>query len=256
MKSEPELLFLHGDHPGDEWPDRPTTVCAAQTLRTGGVSQPPYDSLNMGAHVGDDRAAVDANRQLVSDCLSLPAEPRWLNQVHGVEVARCTADGSVAPTADAAYTDQADVALVILTADCLPVLVSSLDGGEIGAAHAGWRSLCGGVLENLIQSFRASPDQLTVWLGPAIGPDTFEVGPEVRTAFIREQAKSADAFRRGHADRWLADIYQLARLRLSGAGVHRVHGGGECTVAQAERYFSYRRDGTTGRMATLIWCQQ
>lgn len=253
MPTEPQLLCLHQADATAEWPDRPANVRAAQTCRKGGFSQRPYDSLNLGAHVGDDQAAVERNRQRVSTRLSLPAEPCWLNQVHGTVVAPCPAAGAAATPADAAYTDQTDMPLVILTADCLPVLVASLDGREVGAAHAGWRSLCGGVLENLLQSFRAPASSLSVWLGPAIGADRFEVGPEVRSAFIDKQPESAVAFKPGQADRWLADIYQLARLRLTRAGVQRIHGGGACTVAEAERYFSYRRDGVTGRMGTFIW---
>ncbi len=247
MSFEPQLLRPH-------WPDRPVGVEAAVTLRDGGCSRPPWASLNLGAHVGDDPECVARNRRAVASALSLPAEPVWLQQVHGTAVARIEA-ASTRPDgeADAAYTTLAGVPLCILTADCLPILITDRDGQEIGVAHAGWRSLCHGVVENLLQHFRMPASALTAWLGPAIGPEAFEVGPEVREAFIAAQSEAARAFRSGTGDRWLADINALARLRLQRAGVGRISGGGDCTFSDSGRYFSYRREGQTGRMATLIW---
>ncbi|MCH8551140.1 MAG: peptidoglycan editing factor PgeF [Natronospirillum sp.] len=249
MSTEPSIQV-------PDWPDQPESVQVAVTLREGGVSRPPWNSLNMGVHVGDDPQAVAANRQRVMSRLSLPSEPVWLNQMHGTQVACIETPGQpVQGEADAAYTRCAGVPLCILTADCLPVLITDRDGQEVGAAHAGWRSLCHGVLENLLQQFSASPQHLLAWLGPAIGPQQFEVGPEVKAAFVEQAAEAESAFTPGDGDRWLADIYQLARQRLARAGVTRVAGGGFCTVTERAQYFSYRRDGQTGRMAALIWRQ-
>lgn len=246
MTSEP--VFVKPD-----WPDLPATVSAVTTERNGGTSISPYDSLNLGLHVGDDPQAVVANRQAVNRALDLKHAPCWLHQVHGTEVVTISQASDNTAEADAAYTRKTDVPLCILTADCLPVLISSADGMEIGAAHAGWRGLCDGVLENLVARFDNPAQKLTAWLGPAIGPDHFEVGPEVRAAFIARQSEAAHCFAPGEADRWYADIYALARQRLAAQGLAHVQGGGLCTVRDRQRFFSYRRDGTTGRMATLIW---
>ncbi|MEX0584737.1 MAG: peptidoglycan editing factor PgeF [Natronospirillum sp.] len=238
------------------WPDRPERVQVAVTTRRGGVSLPPYDELNLGLHVGDDPDAVAQNRALLATRLRLPRAPHWLQQVHGTQVARINS-ASITALADAAYTDQVGQPLCILTADCLPVLITSEDGWEIGAAHAGWRGLCDGVLEALVAQFKASPGALTAWLGPAIGAQAFEVGPEVRAAFLARHAAASSAFspspNPAHPERWLADIYALARLRLRALGVEAIFGGEHCTVTENDRFYSYRRDGVTGRMASLIW---
>ncbi|MDB5800430.1 MAG: hypothetical protein JWL63_1369 [Rhodocyclales bacterium] len=230
----------------------PPNVKAFVTTRHGGVSAGPYQSLNLGDHVGDAVQDVAENRRRLSSLL--PAAPRWLRQVHGVKV--CHADNACGDdTADAVLARQADVVCAIMTADCLPVLLTDRAGSVVAVAHAGWRGLCDGVLEACVASMQAAPAELIAWLGPAIGPAHFEVGPEVREAFLHHSAEAAMAFRPGKADRWMADIFLLARQRLSAAGVPAtaISGGDLCTVSDADRFFSYRRDGITGRMASLIW---
>ncbi|RMJ01864.1 Laccase domain protein YfiH [Marinobacter litoralis] len=232
-------------------------VRALCTTRKGGVSQSPWQSLNLGGHVGDNAADVARNRQRLAAFMGVEtSQLGWLNQVHGTRVVELTRDNlKDCPDSDASFTREQGVVCAILTADCLPVILADRDGQVVGAAHAGWRSLCGGVLENLIQAMAVEPSKLTAWFGPSIGPVNFEVGPEVRAAFVEQQADSASAFseqgaRSGH---FVADIYELARLRLSRAGVSDISGGGWCTVDDPERFYSYRRDGQTGRMATLVW---
>ncbi len=236
------------------WP-LPPQVYAAQTTRSGGISLAPYATLNLASHVGDDPAHVQTNRRLLREHLALPGEPLWLEQVHGTEV--YVASSANAPThpprADAAYTDQPGVALAVLTADCLPVLFASRDGTEIAAAHAGWRGLHAGVLEATLNTFKNPPEEIIAWFGPAISQAAFEVGDEVRTAFIQHDSAATHAFtpspRTGH---WQADLYQLARLRCHAAGVHNIHGGELCSFSDP-RFYSYRRATPTGRMASLIW---
>lgn len=229
-----------------DWP-APAHVRALMTTRAGGVSVAPFASLNLGDHVGDDPAAVAHNRALVRSWL--PAEPKWLTQVHGTVVAEtggCAADASISRV-------PGEVS-VIMTADCLPALFCDRAGTVVAAAHAGWRGLCDGVLEATVASMGVAPDQILVWLGAAIGPQQFEVGDEVRAAFVERNAQATTAFVPGaQPGKWLADIYQLARLRLAAVGVTAVYGGDLCTVSDAARFFSYRRDKQTGRMATLIW---
>lgn len=233
-----------------DWP-LPAGVHAAVTLRSGGVSAEGYASLNPAGHVGDDERCVTANRQIIRDLLQLPAEPVWLQQVHGVRVVKADQAQGL-ETADASYTGRAGTVCAVLTADCLPVLFCGDNGEVIAAAHAGWRGLQAGIVENTVAEMQCS--QLSVWLGPAIGPEQFEVGGEVRAAFADRQAKAADAFKAKGNGKWLADIYALAKLQLAALGVDDVHGGGYCTVSDAERFYSYRRDGAaTGRMASLIW---
>ncbi len=227
----------------------PASVRAVMTTREGGRSRGPYESFNLGAHVGDDDEAVHANRRRLAARLGLVREPAWLRQVHGATVVR--AESVTEDTeADASWTDQPGVACVVMVADCLPVLLASRDGERVAAAHAGWRGLAAGVLEETVRALGGG--ELTAWLGPAIGPDRFEVGPEVREAFVARSPEHAQAFREGDGDRWLCDIYLLARRQLAALGVHDVHGGGFCTVTDP-RFFSFRRDGVTGRMAALIW---
>ena len=230
----------------------PPSVRAAFTLRTGGVSVAPYDSLNLGAHVGDAPASVDENRRRVHAQLGLPTEPAWLQQVHGTEVADL--DTSVAALrADSAVTRVPGRVCVIQVADCMPVLFAARDGSAVGAAHAGWRGLAGGVLEATIRKLGIAPDQLLAWLGPTIGQEHFEVGDDVRTAFTSHDPSAASAFEVNARGRWQCDLYALARRRLAALGVQDVSGGGWCTYADAARFFSYRRDGQCGRMAALIW---
>ncbi len=231
----------------------PPGVRAIQTLRTGGRSLPPFDGFNLADHCGDDPASVAANRARLRQILDLRTEPVWLQQVHGIAVAAAHDHLPGTCQADASWTDRPGVVCAVLTADCLPVLIASDDGRVVAAAHAGWRGLCQGVLEATVTALPVAPSTVSAWLGAAIGPQAFEVGPEVRAAFLQAQPESAVAFRRGDADRWLADLYALARLRLARAGVARVVGGGQCTYREAQRYYSFRRDTRCGRMAALIW---
>ncbi len=233
-----------------DWP-LPAHIHAAVTLRSGGVSAGAYASLNPATHVNDDAGHVLANRQIIRDMLKLPAEPVWLQQVHGVNVIKAdTSCGLV--QADASYTDQAGVVCAVLTADCLPLLFCGDQGKVIAAAHAGWRGLQAGVIQQTLQSMKCSHVQ--VWLGPAIGPEHFEVGADVRDAFLETLSGAHTAFRDTHGGKWLADIYQLARIILSAHGITDIYGGDRCTVADPLSFYSYRRDGAqTGRMASLIW---
>ncbi|MFA7243440.1 MAG: peptidoglycan editing factor PgeF [Sulfuricellaceae bacterium] len=232
-----------------DWP-APAHVRALCTTRCGGVSTGAYAGLNLGDHVGDDPLAVARNRALLRE--HLPTEPLWLNQVHGINVA--AADCACgAPQADAGVARRAQAICAVLTADCLPVLLCDKEGTVVGAAHAGWRGLAAGVIESAIVSMDADPATLLAWLGPAIGPGAFEVGDEVRAVFLAHDKATANAFAPHAPGKWLADIYHLARLRLARSGVTQVYGGDFCTFRERERFYSYRRDRTTGRMASLIW---
>ena len=241
------------------WP-APSNVKALQTTRAGGISLAPYDSLNLGSHVKDNPMHVVHNRQILSQLL--PSEPVWLNQVHGINVVDAASTACL-PDADASYATRKNVVCVIMTADCLPILVCDTAGTVIASIHAGWRSLCDGVIEATILTMRAKlpvdSNQLMAWLGPAIGPNAFEVGAEVRTQFIAKDAQAELAFK-AHGDKFLADIYTVAIQRLNNLGVTQIYGGGQenepwCTFTDEKRFFSFRRDGETGRMATLIWLQ-
>lgn len=234
-----------------DWP-APARVRAGTSLRSGGVSQGPWLSLNLGGHTNDDPAAVAENRTRLRGYLELPAEPAWLQQVHGIDVA----DAASGPgqTADAAVARSTGAVCVVLTADCLPVLFCDRDGERVAAAHAGWRGLADGVLAATVAALDVDPASLMAWLGPAIGPGAFEVGPEVRDAFLQREPSHELAFRPGAtAGKYLGDLYALARGALAAAGVTAVFGGGLCTVSDPARFYSYRRDGVTGRMASLIW---
>ena len=232
-----------------EWP-APARVRVLQTLRGGGCSLAPWDSFNLADHVGDDPSHVAANRAALRKFV--PAEPAWLKQVHGIAAVDAGNCSKIAE-ADAAFTRQPGVVCAVMTADCLPVLFCDRAGTVVAAAHAGWRGLAGGVLEATIGAMAAPPRELLAWLGPAIGADRFEVGGDVRTALVGDDPGAVEAFVPRATGKWLADIYLLARRRLQRAGVQAIYGGGSCTVSEPERFFSYRRDGVTGRMATLIW---
>lgn len=234
-----------------DWP-APASVRCCSTTRTGGISQAPWHTLNLGAHVGDDPEHVRVNRAKLVVQGQLPAMPVWLNQIHGTVVASLTALSSPDITADAAWTDRSGVVCAVMTADCLPVLFCSADGKQVAAAHAGWRGLCAGVLENTLARFSCPAREIHAWLGPAIGPAAFEVGPEVYSAFIHDNPEAGYAFRPA-GEKFYADIWQLARQRLISQGVKSVSGGGMCTVSDSTRFFSFRREGITGRMASLIW---
>lgn len=235
-----------------EWPV-PNHVRAFSTTRAGGVSRPPFDSLNLSFAGGDDPDAVKRNRDRVVSGLKLPEPPRWLKQVHGTRVV----DAEVArgrPEADASASARANQVLAVMTADCVPVLFCDRRGRQVAAAHAGWRGLAAGVLESTVAALDSAPSELLAWLGPGIGPRAFEVGPEVRQAFLARDPGAAAAFRPGRGDRLLADLYLLARFRLKNSGVEAVFGGQYCTFNDEARFFSYRRDGQrSGRMGTFIW---
>lgn len=268
-----------------DWP-APAAVNALVTTREGGASSGPWKGLNLGDHVGDDPEAVRANRAALQRALPRGTAIQWLRQVHGTTVVKAARSGA-APEGDACWTDESGIACAVLTADCLPVLFCDRAASVVAAAHAGWRGLCGGVLEATVTALPVDPGELLAWLGPAIGPTAFEVGPEVRDVFVggalaaataagAARATAADATaplataaftaaatspvvdveaafapspRPGH---YLLDLYALARIRLREAGVGAVHGGGFCTLRDARRFYSYRRDGTTGRLASLI----
>lgn len=241
MLNEADLIF-------PDWP-APVNVRSLQTTRAGGVSVAPYDSLNLGGHVGDDGLKVATNRQLLS--AYVPTEPLWLNQVHGTVVVDA-ATASCLPSADASFARVKGAVCVTMTADCLPVLLCDEAGTAVAAVHAGWRGLCDGVIEAAVAAMQMHPKNLMAWLGPAIGPNAFEVGPEVRVQFIVKDAQAELAFKQHH-DKWLGDIYKIATQRLNNAGITQIYGGGLCTYTDQEHFFSFRRDGATGRMASLIW---
>ena len=248
----PDLNFITPN-----WP-APANVKALQTTRIGGVSQAPYASLNLGAHVNDDGIAVAKNRQLLSPYL--PSEPVWVNQVHGVEVIDA-AQSSCLQNADASFTTQANVVCVTMTADCLPVLLCDKAGTVVAAVHAGWRGLFDGVIEAAVNKLPVENSEILAWLGPAIGPEVFEVGDEVRQQFMQYDSQAEQAFKY-HSDhkvnqKWLCNMYLIAQQRLNKLGVTQIYGSGInesfCTYTDEARFFSFRRDNVTGRMASLIW---
>jgi YfiH family protein len=254
-----------------EWP-APAGVRALSTIRSGGVSAAPYASLNLGGHVGDSLAAVAENRRRLKTAAGLPTEPAWLKQVHGTRVVDLEVAGDLdaagsrdvagaltasAPgpldQADASFSRQPGRICAILTADCLPIVLAADSGDLVAAAHAGWRGLAGGVIEATVKALQVAPETLMAWLGPAIGPRHFEVGAEVREALLAGDPGADSAFVPNARGRFMADLSALAGRRLTALGVGRVYGGGQCTYAEEDRYFSHRRDGVTGRQATLIW---
>jgi len=243
--SLPEHLII------PDWP-APFNVKALQTTRAGGISSAPYDSFNLGDHVGDAPLAVERNRILLNRLL--PSEPVWLNQMHGTVVVNADR-ASCLPQADACIARHRAAVCVVMTADCLPVLLCDTQGSVVGAAHAGWKGLAAGVIEATVQAMDVAPENIMVWLGPAISQDEFEVGDEVRAAFLAIQPQAASAFIPGRNGKWFADLCALARLRLNALGINRIYGGGSCTYRERDRYFSYRRDGVTGRMGTFIWLE-
>ncbi len=237
-----------------DWP-APPRVCAAVTTRwMHGRSLPPFDSFNLGSRCGDDPAAVATNRAALVPLLDLPTAPCWLRQVHGIGVfdAEESTPGHPEPDADAAIARGRGVVLSVLTADCLPILFCSDNGAAIGVAHAGWRGLAGGVIEATLARLGVGSSRVLVWLGPAIAATSYEVGDEVRAAFVDDDPQAALAFTLTRPGHWRCDLYALARRKLALAGVERVHGGG-CDTFSDARFYSYRRAGETGRFATLIW---
>jgi len=236
------------------WP-APAHVKAYTTTRIGGNSQPPYHEFNLADHVGDQIATVMANRQYLLNFLNLPTQPSWLKQIHSHQIVNLSKPNALR-TGDAAFTTAEKTICVVLTADCLPVLFCNRAGTWIAAAHAGWRGLAAGILEVTVQSYSQSPEDILAWLGPAIGPEAFEVGEEVRDAFLAKLPTTTLAFQATRQGHWLADLYQLARQILATQGVREIYGGEFCTYSDPTRFYSYRRDKITGRMASLIWLEQ
>ncbi len=236
-----------------DWP-APAHVKAYTTLRTGGTSQAPYETFNLAKGVGDDEHAVKANRAILNDVLSLPNEPVWISQTHSTIVlpARPETKGK---EADATFANQPEQVCAVMTADCLPIFLCDRSGTHVAAIHAGWRGLAHGIIENTLQTLNLSPENILIWLGPAIGPKVYELGEEVRDIFVCDDPQAEKAFVPSQNEgRWLGDLYALARLRLRRYGVSAIYGGEYCTYSDAARFFSYRRDGgKTGRMASLIW---
>lgn len=236
-----------------DWP-APDHVRAFTTIRKGGVSEGLYDSLNLASHVGDQSSAVTSNRQLLKASFELPAEPCWLKQTHSNRV--IDANSFDDSDADAAWTSSKDTVCAVLTADCLPVFFSNKDGGCVAIAHAGWRGLLNGVISATFAAMQIKPDDCLVWLGPSTGPDAFEVGAEVMQSFTEKNRVTRQCFKQKDEQHWLCDMYQLARIELEQLGVNQVFGGGLCTYTDKENFYSFRRDGNTGRMASLIWMSE
>jgi len=240
----------HPDWIRPEWP-APVRVQALITTRAGGLSQAPYASLNLGTHVGDDPQQVAANRARLNQVL--PQAPYWLHQVHGHQVVVAGTPTAEPPPADASISTRANTVCVVMVADCLPILLCDRRGTCVGIAHAGWRGLASGVVAQTVAALPASPNELLAYLGPCIGPNAFEVGDEVRQAYLTLDPQHATAFRPHPSGRWWCDLPNLARQVLHHSGVSAIYGGQDCTVSDPERFFSYRRNGVTGRMAALIW---
>lgn len=232
-----------------DWPV-PKNVRSLQTTRVGGISSTPYDSFNLGDHVGDAPLAVERNRILLNTLL--PSEPVWLEQVHGTNVVNADMADCL-PQADACIARHRAAVCVVMTADCLPILLCDTRGSVVGAAHAGWKGLAAGVVEATVREMDVAPQDLMAWLGPAISQQVFEVGEEVRALFVDANRQAAAAFIPGQHGKWLADIYMLAHLRLNALGITQIYGGNYCTYRESEKFFSYRRNGVTGRMGTFIW---
>lgn len=242
----------------------PKNIHAFTTLRHGmGFSNAPFDQFNLGnrsSDQGDDPQSVQENREHLRRYFSLPSTPNWLRQVHGVDVIRFDSAPQITgdfnrdePVADASVTTEKNIVLAVLTADCLPVLFCNKDGTEIAAAHAGWRGLADGMLENAVRAMKTEPENIIAWLGPAAGPSAYEIGVEVRDAFIRHDARAEIAFEPTRTDHWRVHLYRLARMRLQSVGISNIAGGEHCSISEPDKFFSHRRDKRTGRMASLIW---
>lgn len=232
-----------------DWP-APDFIQAGTSLRQGGVSIPPYASFNLATHVGDEITAVNQNRTILNG--NVPNTPQWLEQIHSTKAVLLPSEETV-PKADAAYTSKKNVVCTVMSADCLPLLITDKEGRCVAAVHAGWRGLCGGIIEATIKKLPVEPESLLVWLGPAIGADVYEVGEEVYDSFTIGDDEAKQVFTSVSEQHWLFDIYRMARLRLNKTGVRQIYGGDRCTLSEDELFFSYRRDGVTGRMASLIW---
>ncbi|MGQ0656489.1 MAG: peptidoglycan editing factor PgeF [Chromatiales bacterium] len=236
-----------------DWP-APSNVHALTTLRTGGRSAPPYASLNLATHGGDRSECVAANRRRVAEAVGLPAEPVWLEQHHGTRVVDAV-EANAGRRADGAYTERTGLVCAVLTADCLPILVCDRAGTEIAALHGGWRGLAGGIIENGVMRMRAPRAELLAWLGPAISAARYEVDERVRNAFAGQCPSIGPAFTPTSPGHYLCDLYAIARTQLAACDIHDVYAGSYCTHSDAERFYSHRRDGETGRMASLIWME-
>jgi len=237
-----------------DWP-APDRVKAVSTCRSGGVSEGGYASLNLANHVGDNAPAVMQNRLTLVDQFQLPAKPVWLEQVHGSRVLELAQyEGSQVVQADASISRNSHAVCAVMTADCLPILLCKEDGTAVAAVHAGWRGLLEGIVDNAVMKL-AEPGEIIAWLGPAIGPEHFEVGTEVKDAYVSQHGVMKQCFQRVDSEHYLADLYALARIVLLKCGVKRIYGGEYCTYNQADQFFSYRREPITGRMASLIWLQ-
>ena len=233
-----------------DWP-APAFIKAGITLRQGGASEKPYDSFNLATHVGDELKVVKQNRER----LDVPNAPQWLEQVHSTKAVLLPNKEAI-PKADASYTSEKNVVCAVMTADCLPLLITDKSGSCVAAIHAGWRGLCDGIIEETIKQLPAEPKSLLVWLGPAIGADVYEVGVEVYDAFTKDDVEATKSFTNTSDKHWLFDIYRLATLRLNRLGVKQIFGGDHCTLCEKEQFFSYRRDDVTGRMASMIWIEE
>jgi YfiH family protein len=236
-----------------DWPAT-RNVRAWFSIRRGGVSRGPFESLNLATHVGDDGRCVAENRARLAHAIALPAEPCWLTQVHGCTLRRAAdiAPGS-APRGDGSVAEAPDLVCAVLTADCVPVLLTDRSGSKVAAVHAGWRGLASGILGHAVAAMGSTPREIIAWLGPAISAGAYEVGEDVRAALVARLDGAARAFRRNERGRWQADLYALARLGLAAAGVDAIFGGGFCTYTEKNRFFSHRREAPCGRMAALIW---
>ncbi len=234
----------------------PPSVRALTSTRLGGVSEAPFDSLNVGDHVNDASGDVKRNRKRLKKALNLPSDPIWLKQVHGTRVAEVARDTSgTIPQADAAVTRDRDCVLAVMTADCLPVVLSSPQHQVVAAVHGGWRGLANDILQNAIIAMDCPPSSVYAWLGPAIGPDKFEVGDDVFNAFVAKDWQMAECFKARENQKFMADIYAIARRSLSTLGVEHISGGTHCTYSESNTFYSYRRESKTGRMVTLAWMQ-
>jgi YfiH family protein len=244
---KPEIYII------PDWPCAPR-VKSAITTRHGGVSRGNYAGFNLADHVGDDPRAVGENRETLRTDLGLPQEPCWLQQVHGARIVNAASPPQDLES-DGSFAMEPGVVCAVMTADCLPILLTDKQGTRVAALHAGWRGLAAGIIEQGVDALDTSPEHLLAYLGPAIGPEAFEVGTEVRETFCDHDPNAANAFRAADPGKWMADIYRLAHQRLNARGLKHVYGGGRCTFSEEEDFFSYRRDDTCGRMASLIWIQ-
>lgn len=237
-----------------DWP-APDFIKAGTTLRQGGVSTGVYSGFNLATHVGDELAAVEENRAILTRSLNAPDAPQWLEQIHSSKAVLLPNEETI-PKADASYTSKENVVCSVMTADCLPLLITNKQGSCVASIHAGWRGLCDGIIEATIKKLPTEPETLLVWLGPAISADVYEVGEEVYDAFIHDDNKAKQAFTSVSEGHWLFDIYHLARYRLNTMGIKQIYGGDRCTLSEEEQFFSYRRDNVTGRMASIIWIEK